>query len=265
MNRLNLDEAVNLGGHKMSLNDLNTLQLSTLDVAQALAYLIGQGGNNVILSKLDIDDRTNDFDLELPAMVYYNNKVYRVDAAFAQAKTAGGAYKFRIDTAVDGDNPVDYEDGSQYNVHIEETMTLVHTNQSGSEYVPLSSFESFNGWTEVTPELSGNFTVGGGVNKLRYKVLGRLMFIEAVLSGTLDSQGIITIQLPYTYHFTEAMSFLCYGTNQGPTDTNILKVSTIADSQVISIGNYDGTNSSQLDAGAFSVNISFFAEIKYSA
>lgn len=216
MNRLNIADTVNLGGHKMSLNDLNTLQLSVFDVAQALAFMMGQGGTNIILSQLLIDDRVNDFDVELPAVVFYTGKLYEVPAAFSQAKSAGGAYKFRIDTAVDPDNPVTYQDGSSFNVHINETMTLVHTTQTGANYIPLSSFNSFNGWNEVEPSTTNLDTGDPGDEKtLRYRIIGNTMFFTLHLIGTVSANGAVSVTFPWTIKSAADQNVVAVGTRNG--------------------------------------------------
>lgn len=230
MKQLNIDPAVNVGGHKFSLNDLQYLQNSVFDMTQVFAFLLGQGAQNVILTVMQLDDRTNDFDLELPLWVYYNGEVYRCDAAFAQSKTSGGAYKFRIDTATHPDNPVQYADGNSYNVHIEKTMTLVHTTLSGANYVTLASLQQFNGWQTHDPSVSNLDTSDpGDAKSLRYRVMGNTMFFTLKLKGTVSADGVISVAMPFTI--------------QSPADQDLFGVGTLDGSIQLFSGSFaNGTS-----------------------
>lgn len=261
MHELNLDPSINLGGHKSSLNDLQYLQLSTFDAVQAFAYLLGIGGQNVPISAIQIVDRTNDFDLLLPAYIFASGKVFRADAAFAQAKASGGEYKFRIDTVNQADNPVEYESGDTYNVHIEQTMTLVHTTATGPQYITLSSLNSFNGFHSVTPAVSN--LEAGYTASFKYKVFGRMLFANLSISGTIAAAGIVTAQLPYGMKFDVELVNVYAVANPGPSDQHIARMRTIPDTGSMAFGNYDTASSSQFDTGAFSCNISFMTLIKY--
>lgn len=265
MHELNIDPSVNIGGHKRSLNDLYYLQLSTFDVADAIAFLIANGGNSTILSALQIDDRTNDFDLELPVYVYHQGKVYRADARFAAAKTAGGAYKFRIDNTFQEDNPVTYENGTQYNVHVNRTMTLVHTTQTGNEYVEMSAFEFGNGWHTVTPAATNiTFDNPGEAITLSYKVFGRIAFFNLNIYGTLTG-GNVTVTLPYTMKFATENVDVYGADHAGPRDTDLVKMRTIPDTQTMLIFPYDGGAGDPLDSGGtLTMNIGFTNLIKYT-
>jgi|GEM_PF-4724100 len=198
MNFLNINSTDNLGGHKRSNNDLYYIQQSVYDVCEALAITLGNTTSPLVLGDFALTDGATTFTLAFDAIVYYNRKLYRVSAATGVTKSvaAGAAYKFRIDTTLGLQNPVTYGSGAQKNVHLYEYMTLVHTELTGTNYVPLATM-NVGTWIPYTPVLGSGFsavTTSG-----YYKVIGKTMHLRISVTAMNDDEGAKTVLLPGVY------------------------------------------------------------------
>ncbi len=204
MKRMNLDSSINLGGHKRSVNDLETLQGSIDDICQAIGLMLGNSGSAAVLSELEIEDLGATYNLNKPASVFYNGKLYRVNSVFGAAKGGvGSEYKFEITTTPLADNPVTYQSGASFNVHIEEEMELRHTNASGAQYLALSAVTASEWITFPTTALT-NLTVAGGGEycRVKYRVLGKTLFCYVAVVGQLTGTS-FAIPLPNGYKTKE--------------------------------------------------------------
>ena len=260
MHRLNINPTDNTGGHRFSLNDFDYVQESVFDVCQGLAYIHGEGGTAIVLSDLRLTERTLDFDLELPVLVYYNGKIYIVNVRFGEAKSTapGAAFKFRIDTELGPNNPVTYQSGLQKNVHINEVMELVHTDLTGAEYLPFTVFTA--DWTQVASPVFAGITIDnpGEFLTVRYKKVGTVMNLNINLQGQKVVGVEPTIQLPYAYKFKNDERFLATGSHQGPADQNLFGITATADTNQMTIRAH---TIQSLDTGTMVLSLSITFEV----
>lgn len=199
MKQLKLDQSINVGGHRRSVDDLLYLQDSILDVAQALALMHGNSGSTAILSELEIEDLGATYNLNKPAVVYHDGKLYRVESVFGAAKGGvGSAFKFEMTTTVGANDPVEYENGSLFNVHIDETLQLRHTNAVGPQYIELSAAQA-SAWISF-PTTPTNITVigVGEYCVVKYRVLGKTLFVYVSINGQLTANT-FSVPLPNAY------------------------------------------------------------------
>lgn len=202
MHGLNITSGGNLGGHRLSLDDLLYLQLGLLDLASVFPTIIGQGFSDTILSELRIDDHGSTFDLEIPVAVIYQGEIHLVEPGFAQPKGPGGSeFKFQIVTENNANNPVIYASGTPINVHRNKKMVLVHTNISGADYVPVADFTASN-WITYTPTVAGLTYAGGGeFLELKYRNFGKTLFLSISLMGQKVASIDVDIPLPFSMTF----------------------------------------------------------------
>lgn len=261
MHFIDLDEAVNLGGHRFTLDDLAYLQRSVLDAVQAMAYIHGSGGNPAILSDLQITDNGTTFDLEKPAMVYYSGKVWEVDPEYGVTKGTGGEFKFQLFTEVNPNNPVTYGSGEQFNIHKNQKMKLVYTNLTGSDYVPLTAFTG-SSWIPYTPTISADITFAGPGEHLncRYRVQGKTLYLSVDFIGQFDVNNAPSITMPYGYKAKyNGNTLLASRTSPGSAGAiDIIRSSWNIDDNEIRFGNTEG---GLLAAGAVEIHDTLIFEI----
>lgn len=245
MRRLNLDPLVNTGGHRRSVNDLNYLQESIYDVVKALGTMVGNSvGGPVILGDFQLRDNGSTFDLLNQCAVFYQNKIYFVNAATGVAKSgAGGAeYKFQIVSTPGPDNPVSYQSGSPFNVHLTEDMQLVHTNLTGSTYVPLTAFNT--GWVTVSSPVTTGLTIDdpGQFVSIKYKRIGKTLNLWFRIVCTVDGVTYPSFNLPNGYKLKENIWQICGGFHTSGPDNNLMVVYNGGGNPQLFFSPHDGTN-----------------------
>jgi hypothetical protein len=264
MKRLNLDSSVNLGGHKRSVNDLQQLQESIYDSVRALAYAIGgDSASPLILGDFQLRDNGSTFDLEAGCAVFYNNKVYFVPPAAAQPLSIGGVYKFQIVTTTGPNNPVTYQSGVNFNVHLDEVMNLVHTTTVGASYIPLSSF-STGGWTELDDNFeTASMTVAGGGEYFlcRYSKIGKTLHLYLDIVGTIVTSP-PQIYLPFNFKLKRSVLQYALGTRDiggGFSFAGLRLVGTAGNNYIV-VGLENGGAMS--DGDKFTLRVNFSLEIE---
>lgn len=198
MHRLSLKENTNLGGHRLSVNDLQYLDSGLQDLASALDAVLGNGSDPCILSAFRLVDGVSTFELQQEAYASYGGEVYRIPVVASTAKGGVGAtYKLEILTTVQPDNPVVYANGSPFNVHIEKTMRLLHTNTTGANIFPLSDCNA-GAWITHSPAVANFTSTGPGEEKeLRWRRLGNTLHVYIYLVGQLTASNPV-ITLPFS-------------------------------------------------------------------
>lgn len=261
MRFLDLDNAVNLGGHRLSVDDLQYLQDGIFDVVDAMARVIGSGSTAAILSDMAITDNGTTFNVEKPAAVYYQGKVWLVPSASNQVKGAGGEYKFQLVTELGANDPVTYGSGAQFNVHKNQYMRVVYTNLTGSDYVAFTAFTGSD-WNAYTPATISDITYAGPGESLscRYRVQGKTMFLSINFTGQFTNVSVPTISLPFNHKFKANGAKLLAGTTPAGADgaEGIVRAAWNANTNEIRFGNSTGSG---LLVGAVDIRDTLIFEI----
>ena len=205
MKKLNLNPTSNLGGHRLSVNDLYTLQQGTDNLATIIASILGDvpSGGLVIAGAEQYSNDGSSFQTDV-GWLYYNNEVWRIVAvpttAISPANT--GALYLKLNKAPLNPSVV-YQSGTQFQVHIENQAILEwHGSPPSGSYIPMSnvSFDNIKAafapieaaWTEIdTVNLSTYLRTDNNPVKLdaansfyKYKQLGKTLFLQAKVTTT---------------------------------------------------------------------------------
>lgn len=266
MHRLALKENTNLGGHRLSVNDLQYLDSGLEDIATSLDLIFGDGSEPCILTGFKLIDGVSTFELQADAYVSYGGELYRVPAVPSTAKGGVGAtYKLEILTTVQPDNPVVYASGASFNVHIEKTMRLLHTNSTGANIFPLADCNA-GAWVTHSPTVANFTSSGPGESKeLRWRRLGNTLHVYIYLVGQLTASNPV-ITLPFSMkaaRFTW-VHLQALATPTGGSERRLVALGTIQPGEsTIFINQADATTASDdFATGAFTLCGTFTLELQ---
>lgn len=225
MRNLNLSPSVNLGGHRLSVDDLYVLQNGVLDIAKMVAELLGavpSGGLMVAGGDQLFNDGT-EFSIN-GGWLYYNGALWRVPAVATTpiVPPNTGALYFKLNKEPIGSNVV-YQSGAQYQVHVENKALLEwHASNPGGSYIPVSnvSFDNVRaatqqtGWVNVPQaDLTIYLRPDNNAAKLtaaqsfyRYKQIGKTMLLH--VKATINApSNTLWAYVPSTQQTTQPRFF----------------------------------------------------------
>lgn len=266
MHRLNLKPGINLGGHRLSVNDLAYLDAGLEDLAASLHAILGGPDTPCILSGFQLVDGASTFELLEDAYVSYGGEVYRVPAVPSTPKGGvGAAYKLEILTNVDPDNPVVYASGASFNVHTEKTMRLIHSNTSGANIFLLSNCNA-GAWVTHSPTVANFTSSGPGESReLRWRRLGNTLHVYIYLVGQLTaSNPVITLPFSMKAAGFNWVHLQALATPTGGTERRLVALGTIQPGEsTIFINQADApTASDNFEVGAFVLAGTFTIELQ---
>lgn len=215
MRKLNLNPSLNIGGHRLSVDDLSTLQNGQNDLAKVVAELLGtvpSGG--LIIAGCDAVINTGSAFGINAGWLHQGGEAWRVVAVPSTAITPPntGALYFNLNKVPIG-SPVIYQSGSSFQVHVENTATLEwHPSAPiGTNYIPFSGVSFANikaafaplqsAWVSIpNAQLTTYINTDNTPSKLdtansfyRFKKVGKTLFLQvrAVLSNPTNNIKIL--------------------------------------------------------------------------
>lgn len=127
MKYLNLDESINIGGHKVSVNDLYQLQQSTNHVGQAICESFGaEGAGGRIISGVVLTDNPTDIAYTGGWMIK-GGLLYKVNPLPTTTKIGGYVVWF-IFKKTNTYPVVPYQSGVNHQVHQQREVDIVYIN-----------------------------------------------------------------------------------------------------------------------------------------
>jgi hypothetical protein len=215
MRKLNLSPVANIGGHRLSVDDLATLQNGNNDLASIVAGLLGSipVGGLIVAGSDAVINTGSAFGINA-GWLHQGGEMWRVVAVPSTAISPPntGALYFKLNKTPIG-TPVVYQSGASFQVHVENTATLEWhaTTPIGTNYIPFAGVSFANiqaafqplqsGWTSVpTLELTTYINTDNTPSKLnttssfyRYKRIGKTMFLQvrAVLNSPTNNIKIL--------------------------------------------------------------------------
>lgn len=191
MKHLNLDEIINIGGHRLSLNDLYQLQKANEQLAQAICESFGaEGVGGRVISGVELTDTPTEIAYTAGWMIK-GGLMYKVNPLPTTTKQIG-YYALFIFKKTNTYPAVTYQSGSVYQIHQQREVDIIYTNTlpSGTINVDYTSPFSvtFKRISDITTELdSVSQTVNNGwiTHDQSYIQTNLLYFgVTAVASGT---------------------------------------------------------------------------------
>lgn len=203
MKKLNLNPTSNLGGHRLSVNDLYTLQQGNDNLGTLIASILGTApsGGLVIAGAEQYSTDGSSFQTDA-GWLYYNNEIWRIVAVPTTAIPTPntGALYLKLNKAP-LNTPVVYQSGAQFQVHVENQAILEwYGSPPSGDYIPMAnvSFDNIKAafapieaaWTEIdTALLSTYLRPDNDPNKLdaansfyKYKQIGKTLFLQAKIT-----------------------------------------------------------------------------------
>lgn len=200
MKNLNLSPSINIGGHRLSVDDLFIAQESINNVAKLVAELLGEvPAGGLILAGADQYTNTGtNFSINA-GWLYYGGAVWRIVPVSTTpiVPPNTGALYFKLNKAPINP-PVVYQSGAQYQVHVENQALLEwHSATPLGNYIPVSniSFDNIknafaplqSAWQSIpNVQLTTYLRPDNDALKLdtansffRYKVVGKTVFVQA--------------------------------------------------------------------------------------
>lgn len=229
MKFLNLNEAINIGGHKLSINDLYHLQKSNEQVAQAICESFGAegAGGRIITGVVPTDTLTTI--AYTAGWMIKGGLLYKVNPLPTTTKQAGYLAWFVFKTT-NTYPAVPYQSGVNYQVHQQREVDIVYVNTTPLGTINIDYASPFSisvkriediatqadastaaiaallaeynaPWTELAGSgvsglvYSGSFAISAN-SKIRYKILGSVLHLHVHLELLSPSIASFSIRFP---------------------------------------------------------------------
>lgn len=245
MNYLNINEASNLGGHPFSLNDLDSIQMGTIDLMNAVSAQHYDDFGVCLLSPPKVSISGGNYSNGIFYVILFGDgQVLRVASSSGVALSGAPGAKFyvRVSTAFLTGNPVTYESGASKNVHAESSAQLVHTASPGGNDYPFTHFNLCD-WIDGSSAFSTaglNTGVAGGYFSARYRLVSNnTMLLYFRMKGPVTGQ--VKLLLPFPYLSRNNYAQVIYGENLSDSETT-MKLLAAQDSFEIIVDRIGGTD-----------------------
>lgn len=243
MKDLRLNELVNLGGHRFSVNDLSQLMQATQQMAQIFGESFGQAGTGGI-ALVGIKETTTATDISYSGgWLFKDGFMWKVNPLPPQTITAGQTIYFVFKT-VNNAPPVTYQGGGQHQVHIERQIDILYTssshpiisqgtlnidftspfyvrferiedlinrlaaNTAHRELVENAAWAELDGGSIANSLITTSSNIPSGVapnSRVRYKIIGKQLYLQVSLILTAPSPKDFSLNLPSTIELRNAL------------------------------------------------------------
>lgn len=227
MKELVLNESVNLGGHRFSVNDLAQLSAANIQLGQIIGKLVGEEGpGGTVL--VGVRETTTATDISYTGgWIYKGGHMWRVNPLPTTPTVSGHVIIFDYKIVNGSPVTVSYQSGGQFNVHIERQVDILYTTIANAPtgvlnvdytlpfYVKFERLEDLISRTAVNTthrqaveaawtELQGPaiaLLVQGAVailadSRIRYKVIGKTALLQVSIVLVSPSPRNFAIALP---------------------------------------------------------------------
>lgn len=233
MKELKLDESVNIGGHRYSVNDFKHLSAGLQQLVQAYGSSFGaEGPGGNILVGVELLSTATQISYT-GGWMYKDGKLWKVNPLPAQNIVQGHLIAFVFKT-VSTYPALTYQSGGQHQVHIERQVDIVQVSSLGTlgqlnvdftipfyvsnkrltdiiaevEANKAHRLQAEAAWTVVTPPAL-NFLVQGTtvINQasyIRYKVIGKQLYLQVSIQLEAPSPRTFAIKFPTGIYIANA-------------------------------------------------------------
>lgn len=229
MRDIEFDEGVNLGGHRLSNNDIFQLKTAIQQLGVVYAESFGIHGSGGIMLAGGKETTTATEISYSGGWLFHRGVFWKVNPMAAQTITAGYGILFIYKT-VRNYTAVNYQSGAIFQPHIERFIDVVYTDNTHPVltgtldqdftypfYVRFERIEDLvkraavntthrelvqSAWTEltesqITPLVHSGMSGSGVGSRMRYKVIGKQLYIQmSLITSTVGATPTIALKLP---------------------------------------------------------------------
>lgn len=226
MRDIEFNESVNLGGHRITNNDIFQLKTAISQLAQVYAESFGiHGAGGIVLAGVKETLTATEISYS-GGWLFHQGAMWKVNPMAAQTITTGHTIYFIYNT-IRNYPPFNYQSGVTFQPHIERTIDIEYRNTppAGTTnndftlpfYVRFERIENLiqraavntthrelveSPWTELTeaqltPLVHSGMTGTGNGSRLRYKVVGKQCYLQmSLITSTVGATPTIALKFP---------------------------------------------------------------------